>query len=473
MEDPNLKDRSTWRFYWLPVILMIPLIWIICRLTGFNGLYGQDSHEYLRYSKAIASFLTGGTEPGSFFWPVGYPVITAFVSFLVPDILSLQFVSLISAAVCFIFFCKTLKLLYPEGTQRQRYAIFLLFCSPFFIRAAITGMSDMLCCAFLSIFFYYLLIFDRKQEGPALLLAVFAGIMAIQTRYIAGVFLLPLIPACIPFLKKQFSLLLIAAAIGIFTFSPSFFLRAQENFAFLHHPWVKNWSLLYLFQFSFNTQEGAFSYTFPNILYVLALIFHPGFCFPAGLLLFFSFKRKSPVPKWWIVSLILFLVYLAGIPFQNMRFLLPGLPLLLLFLYPGFEVASSYIKNRTSKLIILTVIFGIQMGLTYRAIRPFYQYQQEEYIVASELKHQPNRTLYTFSIDGALHTYSVQQEIVNIWNNPDAIMESESLFLYNPNRFNRQYKDTPPGKIYRKLRVEGRLISLKSLPNGWELYRIR
>ena len=81
-----LSEIRTWILF--PVLLLIFNL-----LTGFNGLYGQDSFEYLRYSRELHEYLSGGELPGTFFWPVLYPLSGAVVSFFLPDVLSLQVVS--------------------------------------------------------------------------------------------------------------------------------------------------------------------------------------------------------------------------------------------------------------------------------------------------------------------------------------------------------------------------------------------
>ena len=128
MIDTNTAARPTQQFYWLSVLLFLSIALLACRLFGFNGLYGQDSHEYLRYAKAIKLYLNGGSDAGNFFWPVVYPFVGALLSFIVPIKISLQVVSIFSAAVCYVYFGKSLNLLYPEGTQRQRFAFVCLLC---------------------------------------------------------------------------------------------------------------------------------------------------------------------------------------------------------------------------------------------------------------------------------------------------------------------------------------------------------
>src|SRR5690606_22424608 len=60
---------------------------------------------------------------------------------------------------------------------------------------------------------------------------------------------------------------------------PNFWLRKNTPTLFLNHSWLSNWNLLNLFKLNFTTNEGTFSYTVPNILYVLSGFVHIYFVF--------------------------------------------------------------------------------------------------------------------------------------------------------------------------------------------------
>lgn len=473
MIDTNTAARPTQQFYWLSVLLFLSIALLACRLFGFNGLYGQDSHEYLRYAKAIKLYLNGGSDAGNFFWPVVYPFVGALLSFIVPIKISLQVVSIFSAAVCYVYFGKSLNLLYPEGTQRQRFAFVCLLCSPFFLRASILAMSDMLCCAILSAFYFHIIKAEKYHNKNALIIAVILAILVIQVRYASIILLLPIIPILIKNIRKHHEISLTILAAIILSLSPSFFLRPEINTGFLHHPWLTNWSPMNLFKQNFNNLDSTLHYTFPNVVYVLALFVHPGFCFFLPIMCYYLRKKIPDISPWWYASILVYLIFLGGIPFQNLRFLLLVFPLILLIIYPGFELAFYHLKNRSARLFLLLGIFIIQAGFAYRAIRPFYRFQQEEISISKTLNELPTSTVYTFAIDGALRSYEVKHEIINIWSMKDAPLTSGSLFLYNPTRFKGQFRNTPPGIIYTNLIQQNKLNYIKPLQNGWQLYKIK
>src|SRR6187431_2976511 len=99
------KDRSVYRFYWFPAIVFAPLLFLLSRIVEFNGLFGQESHDFLRYSKLVATYLAGGAEPVPFSWPVVFPACAAMLQLVIPPLISLQTLSILAAVSCFIYFC--------------------------------------------------------------------------------------------------------------------------------------------------------------------------------------------------------------------------------------------------------------------------------------------------------------------------------------------------------------------------------
>ncbi len=469
----NQKRKENIQFYWLPVLLLLPAIWALCRFFHFNGLYGQDSHEYYYYMKLMSAYLTGGPLPVSIFWPAMFPTVGAVVSLFFPDILSLQLLSTIAAGITYIYFCKTLNLLYPSGTQRQRFAFMFLMCSPFFLRAALIALPDMLCEMFMVTCWYHLIRYNKEGRTISLLSAIALGVLAMQTRYSSVLLILPLLPTLYSAIRKRYSVLFMTIGIAVFAMIPTVLLKDQDIFKFLSHPWLLQWTPLNFFRSGYQTPEGLLIYHLPNILYVLLLVVHPGFCFAAIPLVIVSLKLKSRFPRSWTFSLIIYLLFLAGIPFQSFRFLFLGFPLFLLMLYPAYQTVFDTSPNRHQKLLLLTGIVVLQLALGAIAIRPLYDFQQEEMQIALELKSYPAQKLYTFSVDPALRTYQIPQDVVNLWTLPDTDLESGSLFLYNPSRFNIELRDSSPGRYYDRMRQKGRLLLLKSLPGGWQLYRLK
>lgn len=468
------KDRSVYRFYWFPALVFAPLLFILARIFEFNGLYGQECHEFFRYSKLVASYLTGGAEPVPFSWPVVFPACAAILQLILPSVISLQTLSLLASVFCFIYFNRTLSLLYPGGTQRQRYAIVFLLCAPFFVKSAVLGLPDMLCCAFLMAMYYFVVKFQNEGNIYHLVQSVIYGLLAVQTRYVSLFLLLILLPVTFSAIRKRPSTALLLLGGTILAITPSVMLRSPGNLEFLNFSWVSLWSPANYFHDNFFTNEGAFVYTLPNIVSVLGIFCHPAFCFIGPLLLFFYFRtRFSREHRWWWISLSVYLLIIAGFPHQNLRFLFLPLPLLLLMLYPGFEPMMAVFKSRNTRVFLISVLAIFQAGLIFRTVLPAFRFQREEVTVVKMLKKYPPGELYTFSIDKALITYNVAHKVNNLWLPENSSVTSGSFFLYNPDRFGYELNTTPPGFIYRQLKREGRLTLLEATPDGWNLYSVR
>ena len=117
----------------------------------FNGLYGQDAHEYLRQSGVLFDRLHGlPAAPdglGDAEIAGGYPLAGALLQlFGFSPIPALQVVSWLGAAAAFWFFELNLRLLSPGARAESRWVFGALglALAPFFVRAGLTVMSDAL-----------------------------------------------------------------------------------------------------------------------------------------------------------------------------------------------------------------------------------------------------------------------------------------------------------------------------------------
>ena len=66
------------------------LLMIVCTIINYNGLYSQDSHEYLRFSQEISDFFKTGDAPGKFFWAVNYPLLGSVLAFVTGNAIALH-----------------------------------------------------------------------------------------------------------------------------------------------------------------------------------------------------------------------------------------------------------------------------------------------------------------------------------------------------------------------------------------------
>jgi hypothetical protein len=478
----------------IQVWLLMPVLLLIFNLiAGFNGLYGQDSFEYLRYSRALHSYITEGISPGAFLWPVLYPLTGALFSFFLPDILSLQIVSIVSYGLTIFYLNKTLLYLFPDRKREMTQYVLLFFSlSPFVLRDASVVMSDSLAMFLLTAFLYYYLLFREKGLNRDFIRLVFFAFAAINTRYAAVVVVaIPGIEALYYFIRKfspgYFFLALLAASV---TFLPDVILEISGTPRFAILIFIQNWSAENYFHRSFFSADGNFFYTFPNISFVFSHLINPGYIFP-GLFLLFFIRRKT-FSKPFILSIILifslYALFLAGFPAQNSRLLLLTFPCVILLYSEPFlrfrkRIADflnfdlkRYNQDLTKKRLKFLLIGGailVQMALFCRAIIPAYTDGQITREIAYRLKAYPDRTIYTFNIDMGLKEYDVKNDIINIWVERISTFKPGSLVLFNYVNSYRQWKGKNPIINWEKVNKEHEVLLIEKLPDNWNLYEIR
>ena len=179
--------KKSYLIYFLPF-----LFWIICYFgLSFDGLYGQDADEYLRYTESLQNYFTTEKNPGDYFWGVYYPLIGSFLAFILGNAaVALQLISLFSLLVSAIYISKIIEILYKE--KPNDVVVFLFFClSPILLIHSVLVMSDMLSCTFVIISIYYFLSYLEFSKNRTFLLGVAFCLLAILTRYAVSIILFP------------------------------------------------------------------------------------------------------------------------------------------------------------------------------------------------------------------------------------------------------------------------------------------
>lgn len=172
---------------------MLIFFWIICYFgLQFDGLYGQDAYEYLRYTESLQNYFTTGKNPGDYFWGVYYPLLGCFLSFIVGNsALALQLISLLSLIVSSVYLHKIIELIYKEKTNIL--VVFVFFSlSPIVLIHGFLVMSDLLTCALVLGSIYYFLSYYESSKKSMFLFGVAFCLLAILTRYAVAVILFPI-----------------------------------------------------------------------------------------------------------------------------------------------------------------------------------------------------------------------------------------------------------------------------------------
>lgn len=457
------------------VLLFIPVMaLIVLRLLKFDGLYGQDSYEYLRYSIEIKKFFLTGIHPGHSFWPAGFPILAALFSFFMPATVSVQLVSFLSLYGVLYFIWRLIILLYKEHSNVLMFLSTALLLSPYMLRGSLISMSDLPATFWLLGSTFFAVKYYRVNGFREILLSVLFGSLSVFTRYAA------IVPVATIFMGLAYlwlknirvlHLLCLFLPIG-FLVLHLYFNEVSVN-PVQHFP-VNVWSFINYFKSSFIDEQGSFNYLFPNIIHVLKVFFHPGFLILNSVFLFVIIWKKKFDFDFGIVIiglvLLIYSLFLAGIPFQNSRFLLLTYPFALILIYPGFE----YLMNLFGKykLYLFGFLIVLQIALFTRAIMPTFQLNLVERNVVSQMKTHQNQTLYSFDVDVALQGRGLDFDYRNLWIEKYSSFENGALVLFNTEKLKAQWDGKNPMLNWDYMNENYRLLLLDELGSGWKLYRI-
>jgi len=443
----------------------------------FDGLYGQDAYEYLRYSKALKNYLITGVNPGDYFWPLFYPIFGALLSFITQNVaVALLIVSVLSFSLSGFYLHKIINLLFAQAKHSVIYLFVFFIVSPIIFKNGMLIMSDMLSLCFIVLSVYHFLKFKKlKFLKNFYFLAVFS-LLAFMTRYASAVVLLPFVISGVwLFFKHKKSLkhlLFIAVILGVLLL-PHFVIRMQNPTAFLAHQWVKDWSFLNLFKRNFSTIDGNSKNSMPNIIFVFSNFFHPRFLF-AGIVFIPFLWKYSLIKKLRIynISIVLYALFLAGIPFQNSRFLIVSFPIILIILFPVFNYLSQlkFIKNLFGIGIVLSII--LQFFLIAKIFKSTLDRNNFEIEMANLLQPYQQKTLYSFDVDIALQGRDLDFNYINLWYKRYYNLQKGDLILFHPTKFKEQWQGRNPMLNFNHFKDNYKLIVLKELPQGWKLYKI-
>ncbi|MBL7892937.1 MAG: hypothetical protein JNL63_09930, partial [Bacteroidia bacterium] len=461
-------------------LLLVLLLSLFAKIIDFNGLYGADSYEYVRYSIALKDYLTHGIAPGKFMWPVIYPFAGALLSILLSPVQSLQLVSIVAFAAALIYIFKIINLIFPEAkTSNTIYTILFCLLSPYFLRLSFCVMSDMLAIAFCTASLYHTLKHRFSYEKKEFIYSVILAILAVLTHYSSFIILtIPLIVLTVDHYKKStftaftISIALISVAlIVIILVQPEIFLNA------FYHPLLQKWSFTNFINSEFNFEDGLHTYEFPNIIFVLFPFVHPGFCFAGLLFLPMTIEsfRKQRIMLLIALSLLIYLLFLAGTPNQNIRLLTMAFPLVIIIYFMTFHrLLISVFNSKGKKALLVGSIIVLQTTLfffAFKGIRTMNKTERSlcEKLMRYNMAHYP---IYTFGMDGAIRTYGIRNKTINLWSTKVTTLPQGAFILINERELNQQWQGKLPMLNWEYIRRNYQPYPTGIKEGNWMLYGI-
>lgn len=461
------------------LILFIIFLLVFTQVLGFDGLYGQDSYEYLRYSEALENFLKSGEESGDYFWPLYYPLLGSLVNFAIDNmIFSLKIISTLSYYIIVIYIFKSILLLYRETKHLHYYILICVIFSPILLITGFLIMSDMLALCFITVAIFNFLRFHIYGKTIHLYsLAVFA-VMAIMTRYASTVVFIPILFSVgITVIKNKYLLkhVIPIFAVMIILTTPHLYIRNGSIVSFLNHDWLSGWSFSNFFKSSFETVDGISSFRFKNIIYAFSNLFHPKFLVIGFILFLVGIvkRRMLYLNKTLFSSYLLYSLFLAGIPYQNNRFLILNFGITLVLAYPTFEFLFTFFSQKKVRNSLLIILLLIQSSLCYATFQPFFNRNQLEREISKAIASYQQNTLYSFDMDIALKGRKLHFNYKNLLSSKYEKYNSKDLLLFNVEKFENQWKGKNVMLNWHYINENFTLEVLEELPEGWKLYQIK
>ena len=364
-----------------------------------------------------------------------------------------------------------------EVVETRIFVSLLFILSPYLLRSSLLVMADMCCTFFIVSGFYWLIKSQESLTIKSILLFIGSITVAVLTRYAAIVIVSPMLVYLFIKSARQLSAyhFLFSGLLVALLFTPYLYVHRELIENAEKHPWVQEWNFINFFKRSFETSDGNYQYSLPNMLYSFSPFVHPGFAF-LGIVFIVLAKPRQLISlkySWLLISIItIYALFLAGIPFQNNRFLLLTFPFILLLFYPSFIQLLIYLRTKKLAVIFITLCTVSQLALGIRAFLPFYKYNQTEKNIARSVNTFPPSTLYTFSYEGTLSYYSTPHKIISLYPSKLDTIKGNSYLLFNELALSKQFAGKDPMINFEFIKSTKKLVKIKEFENGWTLYEI-
>lgn len=461
-------------------IALIVRIGIIA-LYDFDGLYGQDAFAYFDFAQDIIYFAETGNAPPPFFWSIGYPAQLAigFAIFGASELTALNLSIIMGSFLPVLVYVLGLQL-----NLRSAYAFFaglLMVFSGQALQSSLVIMSDIpaLFWSLLSIITLLRYIAGHKRRW-LVLCAVCVSIAAL-TRFVY----LTMLPVYGLMLLSHWRHrirwldLLAAAIIGFIPIIPQLIFNQVNPTLLLNHSWVQGWSPLNIFGQNFVNIDGTFHYEKINALFYTYPMYDVSYLSPLLTLFVFIGIIALIYQKYWIPTLLLLswiglpYLFIAGVPYQNIRFSLIFFPAITLLI----GISLQFIVDSSHKIRWILAIVCL-IGLAHTALtgidyaKSFVEKHQSEKAIVGWLadKVPSDATLYTFGSTLTLEHYADYNLIEIFYESPNTLNQRwfrgrADYLLLNIWQIENQWQDRDPQANYHWFRDERGLTKIDKLGN--------
>lgn len=488
----------------------------------FDGLYGQDAFAYFEYGQEVRAAVREVRIPGPMYWPLGFPILLA-AGFAVGgenEQVAQYLVLMLSAVIpvlVYAFMVDVLPLMgWPKNNGRVAgltSALILVFSGQI-LQSSVVVMADVpaLFWAALSLWALgrYFQTSDQKRRRGWIVLVAFALAMATITRWLYGVLAMPYALGCVVWWRDKAGQILalplqkpvsyrwdglIAVAVGMMVLLPQMLHSRSNPVAVIDHAWLRDWAIENALKKEFVTPDGSFQYDEVVARYYAQAAYdgwylHPLFTVAMGggflILLRRTWRNRAAVTLFVLLVGWVVVVYgfLAGIPYQNVRFSLAySLPLVMLagmgvtWMWARIQHLSAAVLLRPISLaargfMLLAVLIAAEspQPQAHKTVGWFVERKNEDYgAVQWAVGAIPDgSTVYVLELWPMMRHYEPQVRTVQIYYETPQSMKQRlpadrpAYLLLDMWAINHQWVGETPAEIYRTLAEEPGLFRL-----GW------
>lgn len=450
----------------LPLLLVLPVVVLLWQ-QQFDGLYGQDAYAYFNYATGTLRQSLRALEPlPPFYWPPGYPLLIALVSFITgPTPLVGQIVSLVFGGLVVVFTGLLAYELHSPDRFRKPVRAYLaglvVALTPQLWQSSAVVMPDTTALASATLGVWALARYGRLGRGRWLALASAALAFAVLTRLAYAPLALPCTVyglVAVARRPRRTRLLHMAGGltIALIILAPLLaqvpdFVRFQtsdflEKSDFSRAPFLANvgdvsWDVGHALQNEFVTPSGRQEYRLPNGLYYALAPAHRYYftplLIPFLLIGLWRLWKGRGLTQGLLLAGWPAVIYisLVSYPFQNFRFTLGFLPPLAIIVVIGLQGIASYengielhelarmadkdsrkeirVNSRQfgAKALAYLPLAGALLWMAYGGwtlSESFMARKEDELVTVRWVQQQvePRAQLYTFAITLAFEQYS-------------------------------------------------------------------
>lgn len=506
----SLEERSQNRLYSWALLAMgafaLGLSWSVIALRRFDGLYGQDAFAYYDYALRLWESLRQGRRPPPFFWPVGYPALMAALFPLtgVTSRAGQVISSLAGAGVVLLSAGLVRRLFEQEGASREMARWAGLIAGGMTLASgqlghwSLTVMSDTA-----ALFWGTLTLWAAVRYGDSgrlrwVLLTAVALAGAVLTRWVYALLVLPvgLYGAWVVRThgRRVLAHALFGGCVGLALLVPPIvLLHGSDGTPPWRHPWWTGWSLGNALRRTLDTVDGHAEYPLPVALFYAKAVVSPRALFPLWTP-FFVLGLGAALRHRWVRTLALLggwgtamYGFLAGIPYQNFRFVLALLPATVGFTAIGLDrfgfagptrPAVPRWRRWTAEFCLAVGFLG-SLAYNGRVVWAFIDRKDADVAVARWVEQTvpAEARVLAFGITLTLRHYT-PRDVEELYGLTPAdlsrrVREGRPLYLVVPlEDLGRQWRGRSPEQNYRWLRDGPGLIPLGTF-HGYTLFRVR